>query len=58
MPSSMYQYVVDLVMSLPNKMGPDVLMNVSVLEHSAVNNKTFGYGKVYYYHPIIVTILM
>jgi hypothetical protein len=30
MPSFIYQYVINLVMSLPIRIGPGVLMNVSV----------------------------
>jgi hypothetical protein len=37
MPSPIYQYVVYLVMSLPIRRGPGVLMNVPVLEHHALN---------------------
>jgi hypothetical protein len=47
MPSPIYQYVIYLVMSLPIRRGPGVIMNVSVLEHRAFNNYIFGCGKVY-----------
>jgi hypothetical protein len=35
MPSPIYQYAINLVMSLPIRRGPGVLMNVSVREHCA-----------------------
>jgi len=37
MPSPVYQYVIDLVVSLPIRRGPGVLMGVSVREHRALN---------------------
>jgi len=45
MPSPVYQYVFSLVMSLPIRRGPGVLMNVSVQEHRALNNYIFGVAK-------------
>jgi len=36
--SPIYKYVINLVVSLPIKEGPGVLMNVSVQEHRALNN--------------------
>jgi len=41
MPSPIYQHVISLVVSLPIKRGPDVLMNVSVRGHRALNNQIF-----------------
>ena len=38
MPSPVYQYVIDLIVSLPIRRGPAVFMNVSVQEHRAINN--------------------
>jgi hypothetical protein len=38
MPSPIYQYVIDLIVSLPIRRGPGVFMNVSVRKHSALNN--------------------
>jgi hypothetical protein len=38
MPSPIYQYVIDLIVSLPIRRGPGVFMNVSVREHRALNN--------------------
>jgi hypothetical protein len=58
MPSPIYQYVVDLVMSLSIRRGSGVLMNVPVLEHRALNNQVFGCGKIYYSYLIVITILM
>ena len=37
-PSPIYQYVINLAVSLPIRRGPGVLMNVSVWEHRALNN--------------------
>jgi len=58
MPSSIYQYVINLVVSLPIRRGPGVLMNVAVREHRALNNYVFLCGKVYYSSTIIITLLM
>jgi len=41
MPSPIYQYVINLVVSFPIKRGPSVLTNVSVREHCALNNQIF-----------------
>ena len=41
MPSPIYQYMVNLAVSLPTRGGPGFLMNVSVREHCALNSKTF-----------------
>jgi len=41
MPSPIYQYVINLVVSLPIRRGSGVLMNVSVQEHRALNNQIF-----------------
>ena len=38
MPSPIYQYVFDLVVSLPIRRGPGVFMNVCVSEQCFVNN--------------------
>jgi len=38
MSSPNYQYVITLVVSLPIRIGPGVLMNVSVWEHRALIN--------------------
>jgi hypothetical protein len=35
---SIYQYVIDLVMSLPIRRGAGVLLNVPALEHRAFDN--------------------
>ena len=58
LPPPIYQYVVNLVVSLTIRGGPGVFMNVPVREHRALNNQIFRCGKVYYSNPIIVTILM
>ena len=41
MPSPIYQHVIDLVVSLPIRRGPGVLMNVSMEEYHALNNQIF-----------------
>jgi len=41
MPSPVYQYEINLAVSLPIRRGTGVLMNVSVQEHSALNNQIF-----------------
>jgi len=46
MPSPIYQYVINLVVSVPISRGPGVLMNVLVWEHCALNNRIFCCGKV------------
>ena len=38
MPSPIYQYAINLVMSLPIRRSTGALMNVSVREHRALNN--------------------
>ena len=58
MPSPIYLYVISLVVSLPIRRGPGVLMNVSVGKHCAVNNQDFLMWHVYYSNTIIITILM
>jgi len=37
MPSPVYQYVINLVVNLPFRRGSSTLMNVSVIEHRALN---------------------
>jgi len=39
MPSPIYQYVINQVVNLPIRMGPDVLMNVPVWEHCALQKR-------------------
>jgi len=41
MPSSIYQYVINLVVGLPIRKGPGLLMNVLVWKHHALNNYIF-----------------
>jgi len=41
-PSPFYQYVINLVVNLPIRRGPGVLMNVSVREHCAFNTSLFA----------------
>ena len=45
MSPAIYQYVVNLFVSLPIRRGPGVLMNVSVQEHHALNNQIFYVAK-------------
>jgi hypothetical protein len=53
MPSPTYQYVINLVASIPYRSDPGVFMDVSVLEHRALNY-IFLTGKVYYFNTIII----
>jgi len=57
MPPPICQYVINLVVSLPIRRGPGVLMNVSVWEYRALNNQIYC-GKIYYSNTIIINILM
>jgi len=41
MPSPVYQHVINLVVSLPIKKGPGVLMNVLVQECHVLNKQIF-----------------
>ena len=45
MPSPIYQYVNNLVVSLPIRRGPGVFMKVLVQEHCALNNYNFEVAK-------------
>jgi hypothetical protein len=46
MPSPIYQDVVNLVMRLPIRRGPGVLMNVPVLEHRALTTRFLDVAKL------------
>jgi len=41
MPAAIYHYLINLVVSLPNRRELGVLTNVSVWEHHALNNQIF-----------------
>jgi len=41
MASRVYQYVINLVVSLPIQRGLSVLMNITVWEHSDIKNQSF-----------------
>jgi hypothetical protein len=56
--SSIYQYVINLVVSLPIRRGPGVLTNVWMLEHFELRHQIFLCGKVYSSNTIIITILI
>ena len=58
LPPPIYQYVVNLVVSLTISGSLGVFMNVPVREHRALNNHIFRCGRVYYSKSIIVIILM
>jgi len=58
LPPPIYQYVVNLVVSLTIGGDPGVFMNVPVREHRVLNNQIFRCGKVCYSNSIIVTILI
>jgi hypothetical protein len=57
-PSPVYQYVINLIVSLPIRRGPGTFVNVSVRKHCTFSNKIFGCGKVYYSNTIMITIFM
>jgi len=44
MPSPIYQYVINLVVSLPTRRGPVVLVSVSVWEHRVLNTLLTGWS--------------
>jgi len=52
MPSPNYHYFINLVVSLPIRRGPGVLMNVSVWEHLALNNQFFDVAKFTILKPL------
>ena len=52
MPSPVYQYVINLAVSLPIRRGPGILMNVSVWEYYALNNQIFDAAKVTVLTPL------
>ena len=58
MASPIYQYMINLVVSLPIRGGPGVCMNISVWEHLALNNQIFCCCKVYNSSTVTITILM
>jgi len=58
MPSPVYQYVINLVVSLPNRRVPGVLMKFSMQEPGAPCNQIFWCCKIYCSFIIIITILM
>jgi hypothetical protein len=41
-PSLFYKYLINLVVNLPIRRGPGVLMDVSVREHCAFNTRLFA----------------
>ena len=45
MPSPIYLYVINLVVSLPVRRGPEVLTNVSLWEHLAFNKVFYDVAK-------------
>ena len=46
MQSPIYQYLVNLAVSLAIKGDPDVFMNIPVREHRALNHQIFRCGEV------------
>ena len=52
-----YQYVIKLFVSLPNRRGPGVIMNVSVPENCALKNPNFMWQS-FYWSTLIISILM
>jgi len=57
MPSPNYQYVINLVVSLPVMRGPGPFIDISAREHRALKTRFFLCGEVYYCNTIIITIL-
>jgi hypothetical protein len=57
MPSRIYQYVINLVVSLPIMRGPGPLIDISMRENRALKTR-FLCGEVYYSNTIIITTLM
>jgi len=45
MPSPVYQYVINLAVSLPIRRGPGILTNVSVRDYRTLNNQIFDMAK-------------
>jgi hypothetical protein len=58
MASPVYQYVISLVVSLPIRRGPAVLMNVLVQEILLLKNRYFDVAKFTILTPNILPILM
>jgi len=58
MSSPLYQYVINLAVSLPIKRSPGVIMNVSVFEFCALEKGILLRANVCYFSTIIITILM
>ena len=58
MSSPIYQYVIDLVVSLPIGRVAGVFMNVPVWEHGALYNQIFHAAMFTILNTIIITILM
>jgi len=46
MPSPVYQYMINMIVSLPIQRGLGVFMIVSVLEHHTLRKQIFWYHKV------------
>ena len=56
MPCSVYQYVINLSVSLPIRRGPGVFMNFSIYEYCVLRSYIFSCGKLYYINTITITI--
>jgi hypothetical protein len=59
MPYPIYQYVINLILSLPIGTGPGVFMNVSVGEHPNLNNFIFYVSFIlpFTYHYVMLPYL-
>ena len=58
MSSPFYQVLINSILSLPTRRGPDIFLHFSVRDHSALKNQIFWYGKVYCCNTIIITMLI
>jgi hypothetical protein len=54
MPSPIYQYVINMVLSLPTRVRSGLLMNVSVRENRDHNNQIFDVAKFAILTPLLL----
>ena len=57
MSSPVYQYMINIVVSIPIRRCPGVFMNVPVREDRALDKEIFWCGKFYYPNTIIIKYL-
>jgi len=56
MPSPIYQYVINLVVSLPIRRGPGLLVNFSVREQRALSKQIFDVEKSAILTPLLLLL--